>query len=527
MTETIEAISEISPVVLMDALNLRNSLIKNKTTTIQRDFLPRLALACCIGTDTEPREEIQTLKEFTKLNDKCKEPLEEIKAAMLLEETRENLVYYLDEQIESRRESSENKKQRALEKRQQEIEKAQNKPIERDPEITKKATDILTTGNPLEFLMDQFHKNHSGHDELARCIFYAYAVQSSQTSKGIQPETTGAKGSGKTHTVNSTLHLCPPELIYDSTFSPKSLYYAPPKHGSIIYSDEDLDPDLVKLVKRMMSNFQRDTRHTTIIDKQVKTLVIPKRQVFLSSTVLGDGDDQFSDRTVQVGISNNEKDDEKYAEFESKRRQEGRPEFQITESVLIAREMMRIIREHEFEVKMIEVKFSYENDRRLINIFYDLVEASAILNFMKRGGKTLDIDGITRITPTKEDIDAALNFEMFRFTSKDVDTRLTKAQVSLHNKIQEYIKTQGSPNKFTLTESKIVELYGKSQQAVRKLLYGLDGTPNKITGGLLDRTRWYTTGQDAQTKENTIVCEKTITFNDVTKSSFAYTPIEA
>jgi len=522
--ESIEAISDISPVVLISAINLKNSLTKNKIDTIQRDFLPQLALACCIGSDTEPREEMQTLKDFTKFNNKCKEPLEDIKVAMLLEETRENLVYYLDKQEEMRREFSENKKQKAIEKRQEEIEKAQNKPIERDPEITKKAMEILTNGNPLEFLMDEFHKNHSGHDELARCIFYAFCVQSSRTSKGIQPETTGAKGSGKTHTVNSALHLEPPELIYDSTFSPKSLYYAPPKPGSTIYSDEDLDPDLVKLVKRMMSNFQRDTRHTTIIDKQVKTLVIPKRQVFLSSTVLGDGDDQFSDRTVQVGISNSKEDDEKYAEFESKRRQEGRPEFQVTENVLIAREMMRIIREHEFEVKMIEVKFSYENDRRLINIFYDLVEASAILNFMKRGGKVIDSEGITRITPTREDIEAALNFEMFRFTNEDVDTRLTKAQVSLHNTIQDYIRNK---DKKTLTESEIVNLYGKSQQAVRKLLYGLDGSPNHITGGLLDRTRWYTTGQDPQTKENTIVCEKTITFSNVTKSSFAYTPIEA
>jgi hypothetical protein len=387
-------------------------------------------------------------------------------------------------------------------------------------EIVNKALDILKNGDPLGFFMDQFHENHSGHDELARCITYAYCVQSSGTSKGIQPETTGAKGSGKTHAVNSTLHLFPEELVYETTFSPKSLYYQPPKQGSIIYSDEDLDPDLVKLVKRMMTNFQRDTRHTTILEKSVKTFVIPKRQVFLSSTVLGDGDDQFSDRTVQVGISNTDDDDRKYAEFEARRRQEGRPEFIVTENVLIARQMMRIIREREFEVTMPRIDFAYLSDRRLINIFYDLVEASAILNFMKRGGEEPDEDGITRITPTNDDISAALSFEMFRFSHRDMETRLTKAQVSLHNLIQSHIRNRNG-NKVTVSEGEIVDLYGKSQQAVRKLLYGKDGTPQIITGGLLDRTPWYVVSWDRDSGKNIIECEKTGIISGI-QNSFAW-----
>jgi len=366
-----------------------------------------------------------------------------------------------------------------------------------------KAIRILKNGKPLKYLQQAFEFNHIGHLEIFRSVIYAFCAQSSATSKGIQPEATGNKGSGKTHAITSTLLLFPQEYIYNTSLSPRVLFYSPPKQGSMIYCDEQLDPALVNILKRVMTNFQQDTEHTTVIDKEPKKLVIPKRQVIMGSSVVGIGDDQFGDRVVQVGIINTEDDDKKYEEFESKRRKEGRPEFQINRQVEICRVMMLHIREHEFIVKMPDINFAFNNDRRLINIFYDLVEASAILNYMRRNPVVDDETGIITIAPNKDDILAAQDFEMFRMAIKETDGRLTRSQTALHEKIQESITAS-----VIKTEAEIVELYGKSQQAVRKLLYGEGGTPNKICGGLVERTSWYICTQDPLHHQNAIYCRK-------------------
>jgi hypothetical protein len=364
------------------------------------------------------------------------------------------------------------------------------------------AIDILKNRNVLDFLKRCFELNHIGHSEIFRCVIYAWCAQSSITSKGIQPEATGAKGSGKTHGITSTLHLFPEEYVYNRSLSPKNLFYDPPKKGSMIYVDEKMSPDLINVVKKIMSNFQNGTTMGTVIKGKPATLTIPPRQVIMGSTVNGVGEDQFNDRTVQVGIENESVDDNAYYEFESKRRLEGRPEFQITHDVLVCRSMMRIIKEHEFIIKMPKITFTYTHDRRLINILYDLVEASAILNFMQRNPVERE-NGIIEITPSNQDLMAALDFNMFKITNEDTIGRLTRSQQALHNTIQSHIQSD-----FVCTELDITAWFNKSQNSVRKLLYGDDGTPNKITGGLVEKTRWYGCGVDDVRHINVIHCKK-------------------
>jgi len=360
--------------------------------------------------------------------------------------------------------------------------------VQAEHALREKALAVLKTGTPLEFLLNGFRLNHAGHEENARAIIYAFCAQSSATSKGIQPEVTGSKGSGKSHSIASTLFLMPEEYIWESSFSPKYLYYKPPQQGCIIYIDERLSEDLMNLVKKIMSNFQRETRHSTLVERgKPVELIIPKRIVIMGSTVNGAGDDQYNDRTVQVGIVNTQEDDKKYYEFESQRRAEGRPEFQVNDHILTCRAMLRHIREREFIVTIPRIRFAYLHDKRLINILFDFVEASAILNYMQRDYE--EKDKIVTVTPNKEDLNAALNFEMFRMNNAEAEGRLTRAETALHQTIQGVIKNTESE----FTESEIADLYGKSQNAIRKLLYGDGGTQGHVTGGLVDKTPgWYT-----------------------------------
>jgi hypothetical protein len=127
-----------------------------------------------------------------------------------------------------------------------------------------------------------------------------------------------------------------------------------------------------------------------------------------------------------------------------------------------------------------------------MNILYDFVEASCILNYCQRDHA--ESNGMIHVTPNQDDLLAALNFEMFRMADQGVEGRLTKAETALHQKIQGSIKDSIITKE--MTESEIAELYGKSQQAVRKLLYGDGGNPHNILGGLIDKTpAWYTVTQ--------------------------------
>ena len=263
-----------------------------------------------------------------------------------------------------------------------EIKKEVKEPVIVNKEHVKKAEEILQTGSPLETLLIGFRFNHRGHEETARSIIYAACLQSSQTTKGLQPSITGEKGGGKSHSVRSTLHLMPPEFIWDSSLSTKALYYNKPPEKCIIYIDEKLPDEVVDVLKRVMTNFQTETIHKTVLDKKGADLHIPKRLVFINTSVWEGGDDQLRDRTLSVGILNETIDYSSYYEFEMQRRMEGRPEFEINEDILICREIMRHIKEREFIVKIPKIDFAYKHDTRLMNQVFDLMEASAILNYI-------------------------------------------------------------------------------------------------------------------------------------------------
>jgi hypothetical protein len=502
---------EVNTTTMANACSLYAKVASSKSkTTIYKDDLSKLALAICYNSGN-PRDELTSIKALTKLNERCEDPLTADEIAELIEITNEKIIEYIDDTAEATRLRNEEKREKNRKRIAEEIEAKKNAIPEDVPltdeelDIEAKAIAIMEREDVLNYLQEGFYENHVGHEEIFRIVMYAFCAQSSATNKGIQPETTGNKGSGKSHSIASSIHLFPQEYVYNTSVSPKYLYYNPPKPGSIIYIDEKLSPELVDLLKRVMTNFQSDTEHSTIVEKKPVKMVIPKRQVVMGSTVLGVGDDQFKDRVVQVGIINADADDKKYYEFESNRRKEGRPEFQVSEVIKICRHIMRTIRNYEFVVKIPDIEFAYTHDRRLMNIFYDIVEASTILNFTQR---IQDIDEKTEIitlTPTEDDINAALNFEMFRMADSETEGRLTKAQRALHETIQRNIESDCA-----LSETEIVKMYGKSQQAARKLLYGRDGNQQKATGGLVENTKWYVCGYDTY-HNNVILVTKTNT----------------
>jgi hypothetical protein len=368
--------------------------------------------------------------------------------------------------------------------------------------VQKRAEEILATGNPMALFLDAYAHNHNGDNEILRAVIYAAALQSSTTTHGLQVFITGGKGKGKSNAIKSAITLLPPEIVINSSFSDKSLYvFLKNKIKPVIYSDDtELSPTQVQTIKRAMTNFQSPTEYRTMnAEFGLKVFSIPPRALWIGTSVTQSGDDQLRDRFVTLSIMPEAKDDTAYIQWEIERRQAGRPEIDVTEDIEVAREMIKLIRGLEYKVKNFKnIRFKYSGDRRLVNICLDLIEASAIINHRQRE-HTL-IDNVMHVTPNADDLAAALDFTMFRMTDESAEGRLTRSERALDEKIQGYI---GKGLQIELTEREIVDIYGKTHNAVRVLLYGREGTQHTITGGLLEKCPWYRLDRQEMTNGRT------------------------
>ena len=387
------------------------------------------------------------------------------------------------------------------------------------------AIDILTSGDPIGTFRNGFSLNHSGDDEILRAVIYAKVLQSSRTSKGLQIFINGDKGSGKSSAVKAAANLIPPDKLIEGSFSDKAFFLKlAGKTKTVVFLDDIMLSDAqVGTLKRAMTNYQQASQHNTIVDHKLEIQSIPARTLWLGSAVSETGDDQLKDRFLTLGIQNSPENDMAYINWELQRRKEGRPENAVNDDVILSRAVLQHISDREFVVAGFErVDFAYVNDRRLINICLDLCEANAILHYLQR--EHTERDGVITVHPTTEDLNAALMFSMFNLTDKSADGRLTKSERALDDSLQINIGTDKTFRDFS--EGQIVETFGKSLTRVRTLLYGRDGSPVAIKGGLLEKCPWYSIDADPETRRNVIRVQRHVRndFGQFATVSTIYTP---
>jgi hypothetical protein len=341
------------------------------------------------------------------------------------------------------------------------------------------------------------------------------------TTKGLQIYINGEKGSGKSSSLKAAIWLLPQTTVFNTSFSSKALYFEkPPEKSVIVLDDSNLKEDQINLLKRCITNFQCTTTHKTVIKMQLVTQEIEKRMLWLGTSVMEEGDDQFRDRFMALSIRNSKRDDHDYVKWELERRGQGRMEVETNDDIELCRAMIQLIRDKEFIVEGVEkIKFSYVCDRRLINIFLDLVEASAILHYKQRSHTESEFNNIITVVPSQMDIQNALSFSFFDFLDESTEGRLTKAEKELDEKLQEFL---GSSTTREFTEAELAKLVKKSVQAIRKLLYGKDGNHTKFDSGLCSKTFWIRPGQSESLdykNKNIITVDKHI---GSMKSDFAW-----
>lgn len=360
---------------------------------------------------------------------------------------------------------------------------------EQEDKIKKEALVVLESMDPIMEMQKGFILNHFGNHEVMRAVIFAAVLQNSSTTKGLQIYINGEKGAGKSSSLKAAIHLLPQEYVTDSSFSSKALYYENlPAKTVLVIDDSNLKEDHITLIKRCITNFQSETHHKTVIHQKLVKLTLPPKMLWFGTSVLEEGDDQFKDRFMSITIKNSSVDDLDYVNWELERRGQGRLEIETNHAVLVSRAIMLHLIEKDFIVEGIEkIKFAYIKDRRLINIFLDLVEASAILHYKQRKHSTHPSNNLITVAPDNRDIQNALSFSMFNFLDEEADGRLTRTETELSDILQ---KERNTVPNGEFTEADISKIWKKSIQSVRKILYGKGGNANNILGGLCSKVYW-------------------------------------
>ena len=336
-------------------------------------------------------------------------------------------------------------------------------------EFIKKATEILTNGDPVKYLLDTFSSIHKGDYDTAMVLLVSIATQSMLNSDGIHPTLSGESGKGKSHVCKTILHLAPEEYWMNTSLSGKAVFYTDIKPGLIIFSDDStMGEELESAIKRATSDFQDETTHLTVnTNRKGVMLKIPPRISWWLANVDSDMSTQTINRQFGVTIDETSEMDDEVRDFQLEKATTGEIKFPVTDEVLICREIIRIIKE---TLVIVTIPFAKNivwkgsGNRRNLPILLDIIKAFTVLRFKQRVSC-----GENEIEASMEDYNDAK--QLYSNRAETQTTKLNDTELKL-------IHILASSGDMDTTQ--LQSLMGTYQTKIHNLLHGRNGS-----GGLL------------------------------------------
>jgi hypothetical protein len=183
-----------------------------------------------------------------------------------------------------------------------------------DPGIEEKAERILTTADPIPYMLDTFSHDHEGDRVVAECLIMSLASRSVINSKGLHVSITGESGKGKSHAIDTMMNLVPPEVRLSGRMSDKALFYIKDLQPGMVIALDDvtLSDQMQEILKGVTTSFQRPFTYRTVSkDRNAVTCTIPERCVWWIAKVEGAGDDQVFNRMLTAWIDDSEEQDKR------------------------------------------------------------------------------------------------------------------------------------------------------------------------------------------------------------------------
>ena len=273
--------------------------------------------------------------------------------------------------------------ERAVKEREKSL--FEEKWINDQKEIRKKALEILKNDDPIDYIIKIHQKLHIGNKGVAKLLLLSIGCQSIEDSKGLQVSISGKSGKGKTHCCRSMLRLMPKEYVVDAPYLDKAAFSDKKlKKGLIIFIDDiKLNKHLNTTIKRATGDFQNETIHTRTVDNP-----IPARTVWWLTSVDEKYTEELLNRMFKIKIDESLEQDEKVNNYQKKIAKTGNRELPNTEETEICREIIKIIKSKGLFKTRIpysnNIKFNSMRDGRKNDRFLDIIKAFSVFNYKQR-----------------------------------------------------------------------------------------------------------------------------------------------
>jgi len=280
--------------------------------------------------------------------------------------------------------------------------------------VTKKAKEVLETGDPVRYFLDCFERDHVGDTTLARCLIMSIASQTIRNSRGLHVYVTGESGKGKSSGMTAMLRQVPTAYRLAERMSNKALYYSDDlSPGTVLLLDDiALSEELQEVLKEATTKFSERIRMRVVSkERTIQHCTIPERCVWWLANVSALYDDQVLNRMLICWVDDSEEQDREV--FKRKLAGEERdPDEAIGDSfeLRVCREIWWILKDQQLVYVQVpfarRIRMASVRNRRNPDILLDLIRSHALIHLYQRERRTLK-DGRFSIKATEADFHAA------------------------------------------------------------------------------------------------------------------------
>ncbi len=296
-----------------------------------------------------------------------------------------------------------------------------------DNETARKAIEILTTGDPIRYILDTWNKIHPGDRELGYVLLCSSLCSSISASDGLALNFIGNPGVVKSHPCRSMLHLIPKNWWVRRSLRDDAIFYSSSIKPDIIFfsDDEEMSEDLRMIFINSVSDFQEQVEYETVnIQGEVEVFKVLPRLTWWLTAITDLGNRDVETHCMKIAIEDNEERRKAISERLLKRRKSCEEKYPEYPEVNICRAIFEKLKsKNEKVVFNFDIKFRDGLGINIQNIFYEMLLATALINKYQR---QRNAEGA--IIAQRKDFETAIN----NFAVLDMQaSKLTKSELEL------------------------------------------------------------------------------------------------
>lgn len=256
-----------------------------------------------------------------------------------------------------------------------------------DNETARKAIEILTTGDPIGYILDTWNKIHPGDRELGYVLLCSSLCSSISASDGLAINFSGDSAGGKSHACKSMLHLIPKNWWVRRSFKDNAIFYSSSIKPDIIFfsDDEEISDDLRMIFRNIVSDFQEQVDHENVnIQGKIEVLKVPPRLTWWL-TVTDLGNREVETHCLKIAIEDDEDRKKAISERLLMRRKSCEEKYPEYPEVNICRAIFEKLKSKKEKVVFnFDIKFRDGVEINIQNIIHEMLLTTALINKYQR-----------------------------------------------------------------------------------------------------------------------------------------------